>query len=201
MESVGFHRIPADSGGWPPIPVNFHRISVETRRIFVGISADCLGLQPNPSDSVGFLRIPAGFRSVGAGGARDLSDSVGIPSESGGCQFGSVGFRRIPADFLRIFGELSAESAGCIQSQPDGCRNPRNPPDFTDCLPGSAPIRWNPSDSVGFSADFRRISADCMSPKGKIRRISSDSVGFRRILANQKAPASDFVGFRRISRI
>ena len=136
---------------------------------------NCSRVQRNPADSVGFRRIPAdssGWRQVPPAIS---ADSVGIPSE----------FRRNPADRQNLKGE-SAEF----------CRFRRILWVGTVSAPGSVGIRRN---SVGFSADFRRIFGGCPSDEIEsvgFRRNPSESVGFA---AHGVGLCMGFVGFRRIS--
>ena len=136
---------------------------------------NCSRVQRNPADSVGFRRIPAdssGWRQVPPAIS---ADSVGIPSE----------FRRNPADRQNLKGE-SAEFGRFRRILWVG----------TVSAPGSVGIRRN---SVGFSADFRRIFGGCPSDEIEsvgFRRNPSESVGFA---AHGVGLCMGFVGFRRIS--
>jgi hypothetical protein len=156
----------AKSAGFRGSPAGIRTDSSESvgfRRIFGGFSSDFGGLLvaegENPSDFVGFRRIPA-----------DSCESEG-PGQR---------FRRISADFSNLTDQ--SDTFGGIR---------RIPAD-------SGGSRRTPLKSVGFSADFRRISAEwCGTARGSsgIRRIPSDSVGFRRIPADG---AKSRLRFRRI---
>ena len=154
-------RIPMESAGSPldvheirsPGP-DFGRDVQPIRRI-----------RRNPSDSVGFLRIPPD-------GVKSLSGSVGYPSD----------FRRIPSDSLGLSSDctwirrIPSESVGFRRIAP----NPRL--NASDSVGFSSEFRRIP---VGLHTDpaesdgFRRIPSDYVEFRRSVG-YSTDSYGLRR---------------------